>query len=368
MFDEKLLKALASIEAEQPVLSVYLDVDPTQSRSIEEYKLRLREMLKQVEDEIAKEDAEAVKQYLELEYDWSGRGLVIFSQQKADIWYALPLAVPVRSGVTVARRPYISPLVELNGLYGRYAVALVDRQSARFLLFQMGDLVEQQEIIGEDVRHTRMGRGSSVVGMRGGAPASGRKEAELVQRNLKDAAAALGVFCQKQRPRRLLIAGAEATVAQFRDLLPSPLQDIIAGDFTATMDDGDVEIRDQSFEVLRKAEAERQKLTVEAVVTAAAKGLNGVVGLDNTLTASHEGRVQVLVVERAYHEPGYRCQGCGFLTTQKLEQCVFCGGSFAEIPDAVEAVVGQVVEKGGTIEVVADETLGQTRIGALLRY
>ncbi len=368
MFDTKSLKELAAIEVDRPILSVYLDVDPMQQRAADEHKLRLREMLKQVEDDIDQEDAETVKRYLDLEYDWSGRGLVMFSQQALGIWYAFPLAVPVRSGVTVALRPYISPLVELDGLYGRYAVALVDRQGARFFLFQMGDLVAQQDFEGEDVRHTRKGGGSSVVGMRGGSPASGRREAELVQRNLKDAVGALGTFCQTYRPRRLLLAGAEATVAQFRDLLPQPVQGIVVGDFTGTMDDGENEIRDLSFEVLRAVEAQRQKQMVEAVVTAAAKGLNGVVGLDDTLSVAHEGRVQVLVVERDYHAPGYRCGGCSYLTTQPLEQCVFCAEAFIEIPDAVEAVVSQVVEKGGTVEVVDDETMGDTRIGALLRY
>ena len=47
MFDEHALKELASIQTEGPILSVYLDVDPTQ-RTTEEYKLTLRELLKSV--------------------------------------------------------------------------------------------------------------------------------------------------------------------------------------------------------------------------------------------------------------------------------------------------------------------------------
>jgi hypothetical protein len=367
MFDEKSLKALASIEAEGPVLSVYLNVDSTE-HSAEEYKLTLREMLKTVGDSVDKADKEAIKQYVDLEYDWSGRGLAVFSRQAEDIWHTFSLAVPVRSGATVARRPYISPLVEVNGLYGRYAVALIDRQGGRFFFFEMGELSDQKDMTGQDVHRTRKGRGSSVVGMRGGAPTSGRKEAELVQRNLKDIASALANFCQTHRPRHLLLAGADPTVAQFKEQLPGPLDQILGGSFNADMDANEVEIRERSFEHLEKLMNERHAQLVNTVVTAAAKGQNGVVGLDETMSVAYEGRIQVLVVERDYHEPGYRCTGCGYLTTQKMDECVFCGNTFTEISDAVEAVVSQVVEQGGDTEVVGDDMMGDTHIGALLRY
>ncbi|HDQ35082.1 MAG TPA: hypothetical protein ENN14_02080, partial [Chloroflexi bacterium] len=333
-----------------------------------EYKLTLREMLKQAEAEVDSEDINAVRRYMDLEYDWSGRGLVIFSRQAEDIWYALPLPVPVQSGVTVVRKPYISPLVELEGVYGRYAVALIDKQGARFFLFQMGELVAQEGVMGEEIRRTRKGRGSSMVGMRGGAPASGRKEAEVVQRNLREVASALTHFTQKHKPRRLLLAGADPTVAQFQETLPAPLQEIVVGAFAADMEAGEVNIRERSLEVLQQLAIQRKAQLIEAVITAAAKGLNGVIRLDETLSAAHEGRVQVLLVERDYHQPGYRCSGCGYLTTQALGDCPFCGNKFEEIPDAAEAVVTQVVEKGGAIEVVDNDTMGEAHIGALLRY
>lgn len=367
MFDERALKELASVQTEGPILSTYLNVDPTQ-RTVDEYKLELRELLRQVSDEADPEDIEATKRYVEYEYDWSGRGLVIFSRQAEGIWYVYSLAVPVRSGVTIARRPYISPLVELDGFYGRYVVAVVDRHGAKFTFFQMGELIDQKIVEGEDVHHTRKGRGSSVHGMRGGAPLSGRREAEHVQRNLREVAAELSSFCQKHHPRRLLLAGSEPTVAQFQEILSSPLNEIFAGTLGLDMEASEAEMREHAFNLLRELEEERHERVVDAVITSAAKGQNGVVGLDQTLSVANEGRVQVLLVERNYHQPGYRCNGCGYLTTQRMEKCVFCGGSFSEIPDAVEAAVTQVVEKGGTVEVVNHQKMEETRIGALLRY
>lgn len=367
MFDESLLRDLAAIEASGPVLSVYLNVDPTR-HTAEEYRLTLREMLKSVEGQVASADAEAVKRYVDLEYDWSGRGLALFSRQADGLWHALALAMPVRSGITVAQKPYISPLVELDGLYGRHAVALVDRQGGRFFIFQMGVVVDQEGYLGEEVRGIRKGRGSSMIGMRGGATDPGRKETEIIQRNLRETANALNAFCYKHHPRRLLLAGAEHTVAQFQEHLPAHLQAAMVGTFAAEMEANEHDIKEHSFAILQRLGEQRKKTLVETIITAAAKGSNGVIRLGETLSAAHEGRVQVLALERDFHQPGYRCQSCGYLTTQKLERCPFCDGAFAEIPDAAEAVVTQVVEKGGAVEVVENGMMGEAHIGALLRY
>lgn len=367
MFDEKLLRELAALEAAGPVLSVYLNVDPTQ-HTADEYKLILRDLLKHAEGKVDEADIEAVKRYVSLEYDWSGRGLVLFSRQAEELWYAFSLPIPVPSGVTVARKPYISPLVELDGLYGRYAVALVDRRGARLFLFQMGELMDQNGVLGDELHGPRKGGGSSRVGTRSGAMDASRKDAEVVQRNLRDVAEELIAFCQEYQPRRLLLAGAEPTVAQFQDVLPTYLQDVIAGTFNADMDENPTEIQERSLAILQNLNEQRKKALVETVITTAAKGGNGVLRLDDTMSAGHEGRIQVLVLERNYHEVGYHCTQCGYLTTQTLDACPFCNGSFEQIADAAEAIVTQVIDKGGSVQVVDNGMLGDARIGALLRY
>lgn len=367
--DEKELRELAKIQTEVPILSVYLNVDPTQ-RTSEEYLLSLRQMLKQVEGQAAPEDIAAVRQYFEHEYDWSGRGVVVFSCASAGFWRDYVLAVPVASGVTLARRPYLSPLAGLMDAYGRFAVMTVERKGARFLLFHLGELVAEEEYEGEAVRKLKKGRGSSGgASRRGGAPVSSRHEEEVALRNLRGAAQAASRFYRRHKPDRVILGGAEPTVSQFRDLLTKELQEKVVG--TIGIDPGATErdVLERSLPVLRKVERDREEAVVEAVFTAAAKGREGVIGLDETLSAAHEGRVRVLVIDRDFHEPGYRCDHCGYLTTHSPGTCPFCGGTFVEIPDAAEAVVTKVIEEGGEIEVVDNHPrLAQAGVGALLRY
>jgi peptide subunit release factor 1 (eRF1) len=114
----------------------------------------------------------------------------------------------------------------------------------------------------------------------------------------------------------------------------------------------------------------REAELIETVITAAAKGQDGVVRLDETLHAVHDGRVQTLLVSEGFRAPGYHCTGCGYVTSQRLPHCAFCGAEFEEIADAVELAVRRVMADGGEVEVIhSSPQLDQAgRIGGLLRY
>jgi peptide chain release factor subunit 1 len=369
MFGRKDLRELAEYSSNGAVLSLYLNTDPTQ-HTTDEYKLALRQLLKEVEVQAASEDIAAVERFVDFEYDWKGRGIAIFTCAAEDYWQQYSLAVPVESRAIVSEKPYITPLASLWDTYSRFVVTLVDRQGARLLLFQMGELVGKDSMLGEEVRRLKKGSGSAAPGRRGGvAGHSARREDGVAARNLKEAAELTVAFCEAHRPRNILLAGTEATLSQFESNLPRVWADRVIGTFSADMTEGHNEIRARAFAILEQVETERKAALANAVITAAAKGSNGVVRLDDTLGAVHEGRVQTLVVAQGYQAPGYRCTGCGYITAQALDRCPFCGGEIAEIRNAVEAAVSQVLELGARVEIVrGHEGLSQVGIGALLRY
>jgi peptide chain release factor subunit 1 len=369
MFNRKDLRELAQYRSESPVLTLYLNTDPTH-QTTDEYKLALRQLLKEVEGQADVEDITAVERFVDLEYDWKGRAIAVFSCGADGYWQQFSLAVPVESRALVSNKPYVTPLASLWDTYGRFVVAMVDRQGARLLLFQMGELVNEEGIMGEEVRRLKKGRGSAAAGRRGGATGpSARREGEVASRNIKEASELTVAFCEAHRPRNLLLAGTEATLAQFKNSLPRVWADRVIGSFSADMTEGHVEVRDRAFAILEQVEAEREIALADAVITAAAKGSNGVVRLGDTLSAVHEGRVQTLVVAHGYRAPGYRCTGCGYIADQPLAQCPFCGGGVEEISNAVEVAVAQVLELGARVEIVrGHEAFDQVGIGALLRY
>jgi len=365
MFTDSVLRELLNYSSPDPVLSVYLNTDMTEGTA-DALKLRLRTMLKEVD---MPEDEAAILKYFELEREWTGRSIAMFSCAAQKYFRAFPIAVPIRSRVFVGEQPYVKPLADLLDAYGGYGVALTDKQGARLFQFHLGELKEQEGILGEEVRHTKRGGASSIFGRLGGIGRKARRSEQTIARNLKESAEFAANFFEENHVRRVLIGGTDKNVSQFQDHLPKSWQSLVVGTFPISMTARPDEVQKKALEIGQQAEHRREKRLVENMITSAAKGAGGVVRLDDTLTAVHDGRVQTLIVREGYRAEGFQCQGCGYLTTQELETCPFCGKSFTEIKDAVEMAVRKVMKDGGDVEIVYENpNLEEIGMGALLRY
>jgi len=366
MLSENDLQELLGYQAQHPVLSIYLNTEPSQG-SADAYRLRLRSMLKEVD---LPEDVRAVEQYFSHEFDWSGRGVAVFSCAPEKFFRAYPLAVAVRERVRQGSQPFVKPLADLWDAYAGYGVVLVDKVGARLFHFHLGELREQEGVMGEAVRHTKRGGASAMPGRRGGIAGQTNYAEEVAERNMREAANFTVRFFAEKNVRRVLIGGTDDNVAQFRSMLPKTWQSLVTGTFAMDMGAPSDEVQARTMQIGQQAEVRREELLVQKIVTGAAKGKGGVLNIDATLAAVHEGRVQTLVIQDGCRAPGYLCQGCGYLNLQEMKVCPFCGGTFAQIPDAVEMAVRKVMQDGGEVEVLhhASAVKGFDKIGALLRY
>lgn len=366
MLTKSELQELLSYEAQSPVLSIYLNTDPAMGNA-EAYKLRLRNMLKEVD---LPDDVEAVETYVEHEHDWSGRSLALFSCEEEEFFRAYSLAIPTRDRMRIGNSPHVKPLADLVDNYGGYAVALVDKQGARLFYYHMGELVEQEGVMGEAVRHTKRGGASQFPGRRGGVAGQTNYADEVAERNMKDAADFAAQFFGEHHVRRIILGGTDDNVSSFRGHLPKTWQSLIVGSFPMSMTATTNEVSERALEIIQEQDRQYEKETVEAIITAAAKGGEGAVGLEDTLAAVKEGRVMDLVVRDGFRAEGYLCSGCGYLTTQAQEACPYCGSAFKKINDVVDMAVTEVMKSGGEVLVVHDlpalEEAGS--IGARLRY
>jgi peptide chain release factor subunit 1 len=365
MFTDNVLRELLDYSSPDQVLSVYMNTDMTEGTA-DALKLRLRTLLKEVD---LPEDEAAIFKYFELEREWTGRSIAMFSCAAQDYFRAFPIAVPIRSRVFVGEQPYVKPLADLLDAYGGYGVAVVDKQGARLFQFHLGELKEQEGILGEEVRHTKRGGASSIFGRLGGIAGKARHSENTIARNLKESAVFAAKFFEENHIRRVLIGGTEENVKQFKSFLPKTWQSLVVGTFPISMTAHPDEVQKKALEIGQQAERRREMRLVDKIITSAAKGAGGVVRLDDTLSAVHEGRVQTLIVREGYRAQGFQCQGCGYITTQSLATCAFCGKSFAQIKDAVEMAVRKVMRDGGDVEIVyGSPKLEEVGIGGVLRY
>lgn len=353
------------------VVSVYLDTDSTR-QSVEAIKLTARGLLKEIQPQHEKE-AQTIERYLDLSYDWSRPGLAIFCGQGGSFFRSYPSPVAFRNRLRLGPRPYVKPLAHFLDHYAHFGVILVDRVNGRFYEYHLGELQATDSFSGAEVRKAKRGGGSSAVGRRGGGgtsgPGGGDHEEEIAARNLRDCAAAAGRFYADRPIRRLFLGGTSETVAQFRDLLPKQLQSCLAGSFAVDMDMGEPEVRRRALELLRQVNAEREDQLVERLITLHAMGANAVLGLDDTLQAVSEKRVEALIIGDGYRWPGYVQESSGFVVAN-LARSPLTESELSEVEDVVDAAVAQTVAQGGHVEIIADhpslEAAG--RIGAILRY
>lgn len=371
MFTQDHLQELLSFSANgASVVSVYLNTDCSELPP-ETIKLQVKGMLRELNG--ANEgDAEVIERFLDHSYDWTKPGLALFSCASNEFFKAIPVAVQFRNRIRVGQKPYVKPLAHLLDYYAHYGVILVDRVGARFFEYHLGELQDSEGVAGEEVRKLKKGSGSSSVGMRGGARGAqggSRHEEEVAQRNMRDAAHAASKFFANRPIRRLFLGGTSENVAQYRELLPKQLQSTIAGTFAMDMTAGEHEVREQTLAMLEEANAERERRLVQTLITTNAKGGAAAVGLDDTLQAISDKRVQTLVIADGLRVPGYVHDQAGFVVAN-LAKSPLSDSDMREVPDVIDAAVAYTMIQGGHVEVINDdpelEAAGQ--IGALLRY
>jgi len=161
------IRTLAGLESGgAPVVSLYLDVDGSHRVRPSDYRRQLEGLVRQAREagngsagrpagatEVA-EDLDRIQAYVGGGLDRSGiRGLAIFSCSGAGWWEVIALAVPVRDQLVVNQSPQLAQLELLCEQHRRFAVLLADRQRARVLVVQMGEMVRSEECFDALPRH-----------------------------------------------------------------------------------------------------------------------------------------------------------------------------------------------------------------------
>lgn len=371
MFTQKQLQDLLKFSPNGAgVVSVYLDTDCSQ-QTAETIKLQVRGMLRELNGTFV-EDAAIIERYLDHSYDWSKPGLALFSAADKDYFHAYPVNVAFRNRLRVGRRPYVKPLAHLLDHYAYYGVVLIDRVGARFFEYHLGELQSTEGVMGEEVRHLKKGSGSASVGTRGGARGTqggSRHEDEVIQRNMREAASSAGRFFSKKPIRRLFLGGTAENVAQFREMLSKQLQSCVAGTFAMDMTAAEHEVRKQTLEMLRDFNVERERKLVESMIAANARGANAAIGLDDSLQAVSDKRVETLIISDGLRAPGYVDDESGFVVAN-LARSPMSDQELQEVPDVIDSAVAYTMAQGGHVEVIADnpDLEASGRIGAILRY
>jgi peptide chain release factor subunit 1 len=373
--DRDELRRLVEIRLDRPVvLSLYLDLDPTQFATPRARATAVRSLVDEAERRIRQRDGlshtdrvgleaslERAAALLERDLPTEGvHGVAVFASQPEDLFIVLRLPRSVRNRVAIGRSPLVGPLARLER-HERWCIALVSRRDARIFRGSPDGLREIEQIHDLVFGQHDQGGWSQARYQRGI-----EKEKDD---HLRNTAEALMRHFKRRPFERLIVGGPREVVADFESKLHGYLSERLAGrievDVAASTPEQVLAAVQPCFEEL---EDEREAAALERLGEAG----RAATGLDEVLRALNERRVETLILDEQFSAPGTSCPECGWLGPDGVRMCPVDGGELARLDDLTEAAIELSLQQSAEILAVrrrSDELAERAGgVAALLRF
>jgi peptide chain release factor subunit 1 len=373
--DRDELRRLAELRLDRPVvLSLYLDLDPTEFATPPARATAVRSLLDEAErrlrdrERLSHEDRAELETSLEraralLERDLPTEGaqaLAVFASEPADLFEALKLPRPVRSRVAIGRSPLVGPLARLERRE-RWCVALVSRRDARIFRGSPDGLREVEQIHDTVFGQHDQGGWSQSRYQRGI-----EKEKDD---HLKHTVEVLMKHFKRRPFQRLVVGGPREVTADFESKLHGYLAERLAGRIEVDVDNSSPEqVLAAAQPCFDRLEEEREAEALERLV----ENGRATLGLDDTLRALNERRVETLILDERFSAPGASCPECGWLVGGGESTCPVDGRELEQLDDLTDAALELTLQQSAeTLAVRRRRDEFEERAGgiaALLRF
>ncbi|MDO8512292.1 MAG: Vms1/Ankzf1 family peptidyl-tRNA hydrolase [bacterium] len=273
--------------------------------------------------------------------------------------YTLPR--PVRSQSHVDNNPYVRPLLFLLDQYEQYAIVIANKNSAHFYLVAMGEIEQSAEFINDIPNRSKQG-GWSQKRYEHRVDNAIEKHIQRVTKHLVKQIANTDV-------KRIVLGGDPDILYLFKKNLPDREQKMVIGHIPAKTNEPSTETLERTLKIAASAERASEKNAVLELRNALAHPNKATAGLQNTLKAINENRVQKLLLIQGFHSPGSWCTNCHTLSLPQI-RCSNCQNVTKPVEDILEQAAEKVFLEDGVVEFV-DENIDLTAlgsVGALLRY
>ena len=370
--DRDQLRSLTELRLDRPVvLSLYLNLDPSQFGTPPARKTSVRSLLDEAErrvrernglshDEMMALRASLARASAFLENDLPSDGahaLALFASEENGLFEVVKLPRSVPNRVAIGRSPLVGPLARL-ARRERWCVALVNRRDAR--IFRGGpDGLREVEQIRDDVHGQHDQGGWSQARYQRGI----EKEKDD---HLKDTGDALMRHFKRQPFERLIVGGPREVVTDFEQKLHHYLQERLAGRIEVDVEHSNADhVLDAARPLIEKLEHQRESEALEKL------GERGVAGLENVLPPLNERRVELLILDEQFGGvTGVQCLECGWLGLGG-DRCPADGSELVELDDLTEAMIELSVQQSADLLAVYHERGALEAHGgaaALLRF
>jgi hypothetical protein len=371
MLTEVQLRTLAAHEGDPVVSSVYLDADGRHRPVRADVAVAFECLADHLRSRAAVDDdprvsrailADVARMRDWLASDWdrtATRGLALFASSHQGWFEAVRLGYAVADAATFGPHPRVAPLAASLDASTPVVVALVDRRRLRVLRVAPGEAVEGPGL--DDVEERSVDTDVELGSFEHRAEEAARAHARRGAMRVEQALLASPAAC-------LVLGGPDEAVAALQEQLPRQARQRLVGRVPVAVSAPIADVVGAALEVEGAARSRHEAESVEELRQRAVRGHRGVVGLEATLGAIEEHRVDKLLVSDGFAVPGGRCPSCGHLGVG-TRQCTRCGSTNVVVGDVVELAVEEALAQHAVVEFCHTGGLDRFgRIGAIERY
>jgi peptide chain release factor subunit 1 len=370
--DRDQLRSLAELRLDRPVvLSLYLNLDPSEFATPPARKTSVRSLIDDAErrvrdgDRLSREDMRALQAslerasaFLQNELPSDGaHGLAVFVSEQNDLFEVLKLPRSVPNRAAIGHSPLVGPLARL-ARRERWCVALVNRRDARIFRGSPDGLREVEQIHDLVFGQHDQGGWSQARYQRGI-----EKEKDD---HLKNTGDALMRHFKRQPFERLIVGGPREVVTDFESKLHQYLQERLAGRIDVDVEHSSADaVLDAARPLIEELEQKREREALERL------GERGVAGVEAVLSPLNERRVETLILDEQFGGvTGVQCMECGWIGLE-ADRCPADGSELVQLDDLTEAMIELSVQQSAELLAVRHERgalEGHGGAAALLRF
>jgi hypothetical protein len=365
------LRALAAVHPDQGrVLSVFLNLDPTQFATAAARSSAITSVMTDAAHKVEESDGLTHDERMELRDDVERvrdvllgsdiaangtRAVAVYACAAEDLLEVVRLRRPVDNRVVLDRTACVEPLI-VQGTDERGMVLLSNRRAAR-LFFGPGDALEETDRFVDDVHQQHDQGGWSQLNYQ-------RSVEKEVRDHLQNTADLAFDLYKKRGADRVLIGAPEELLGDFKGKLHPYLRERIAGKINVDIENASLEDVCTAAGAAIEAHTRRcEREALDRLAEGVGRGGRGAAGIDEVLDALNQARVDTLLIAENFRASGRVDFQAGLLLPEGAE-------AGEPVEDIVEPAIEKAIEQSATAMVVRyhEDLAPLGGIGALLRF
>lgn len=370
------------------VLSIYLNIDPSSSDGGRAPSLIwLKTAFKDLNEKIEP----SKKDYLEAIEDeaksliegtlFKNKSIILFMNK--EIKELLPSQAAVENEISFGK-PNLGQFIWIIEEYRPFGVLLVDSSKVEIYKVYLNKIEKIKsfnlDLDTSDWRKQRLMPPSSPREgpTRGSVGGGDRVEAyeDRIEANqlrfMKNTISYFNSIVKEHSIREFVLSGSEDIYEKYFKLLSKEQMSMIVGNTPIPIDTNPRNIMVQSLSVFWNYERAREKTLVENLLERASAGILACVGIDSTLKSIQAGRVDKVVISRAYNQTIRKCFKCNHHEMITEKPCSNCNSTDFIEGSSKSFLPPLIISFGAKMEVVGDDAskklMAYGGVGAFWRY